>query len=85
MGIPWSEIASQCGPATLESSGNYGLRCTRLERALLLARDDSVFLQIISYVSDTTHELPVISCSFSAVCNEVRDRETARHLGIGDT
>ena len=48
--------------SSLELSGNIGLRCTRLEHALLLARDDSFFLQIVSYVTDTTHELSVITC-----------------------
>jgi len=47
---------------------SMSLRRTRLKRAFLLARDDSVLLQIIRHVSDATHELPVISCFLSTIC-----------------
>ena len=38
--------------------GNISLRGTPLQRALLLACDNSIFLQVICQVGDTTHELP---------------------------
>lgn len=64
--------------------GNISLRCTPLDRALLLTSDDSGILQVIGHVRHTTHELAMIAGALSAFCNEVRDCTATREHGIGD-
>ena len=70
-------------PSELETLRNVSLRCTALDRALLLTSDGSGFLQVVGQVGDTTHELVMIAGSRGAFCNEVRDSAAGWEQGIG--
>ena len=59
------------------------LRCTALDRALLLASDDSGFLQVIGQAGDTTHELTMVAGARGTFCNEVSDGAAGCEHGIG--
>ena len=69
----WNSTVTNCKSTKLGTDKSR-LNCTLMERVLLLSSDTSVFLQVTRQARYTTHELPMISCSLSTVCNKLRDR-----------